>query len=109
VRTEPRGRKVNPITGVTTQPSEKKKWRYACRLFEMNIFKKGAMCRIDLLLENNREINNETTAVVRQRPMCQWTGWKAVFSAESAPIAAHATMGTTMRSSIFYAFRAEGL
>jgi hypothetical protein len=35
--------------------------------------------RIDPLLDNDREINSETTAVGRQRQARQWTGWKAVF------------------------------
>jgi hypothetical protein len=34
---------------------------------------------IDPLLVNDREINNETTAVSRQCPTRKWPGWKAVF------------------------------
>jgi hypothetical protein len=34
--------------------------------------------RIYTLLGNDRETNNETTAVDRQRSARQWTGWKAV-------------------------------
>jgi hypothetical protein len=45
------------------------------------------MWRIDLFLGNDREINNETTAVARQWQACQWIGWKAVYSAQSYPIA----------------------
>jgi hypothetical protein len=48
-------------------------------------------------------------AVARQQSALQWTGWKAVFSTGSAPMAAHATMDTTMRSDIFYTVCVEGL
>jgi hypothetical protein len=34
--------------------------------------------------------------VARQQRARQWTGWKAVFSAGFAPMAAYATMNTTM-------------
>jgi hypothetical protein len=51
------------------QPSEKKKWRYACRLFETNSLTEGAMRHVDLLLRNNHEISNYTTAITRQRPV----------------------------------------
>jgi hypothetical protein len=61
-------------------------------------------CVIDPLLGNDRETSNETTAVARQRPERQWTGWKALFSVRSALMATHTTM-----SGIFYAVRAEGL
>jgi hypothetical protein len=36
--------------------------------------------RIDPLLNNDRETNNETTVFARKRPARQWTGWKVVFS-----------------------------
>jgi hypothetical protein len=44
-------------------PSEKKKWQYACRLFETNSHKVGAMSHIDLLLGNDHGISKCTTAV----------------------------------------------
>jgi hypothetical protein len=44
---------------------------------------------MDPLLGNDRETNNEVTAVGRQRPAHQWTGWKVTFSIGSAPMAAH--------------------
>jgi hypothetical protein len=58
------------------------------------------------LLGNDREPNNGTV-IARQRPLRQWTGWKALISAGSAPMAPH-TMDT-IRSSVFYAVGAEGL
>jgi hypothetical protein len=61
---------------------------------------------MDPLLDNDRETNNESTAVIRQRLARQWTFWKAVFSAGSP---ADATMSTTMRSDVFYAVHAEEL
>jgi hypothetical protein len=50
--------------------------------------------RIDPLIGNDRETNNDTTAVVRQR---------------SAPMAVHATMDITMPNSVCYAVHAEVL
>lgn len=41
--------------------------------------------------------------------MCQWTGWKAVFSVGSASKAVDATMDTTIEELSFCAVRAEGL
>jgi hypothetical protein len=64
---------------------------------------------MDPLLGKDRETNNETTAVARQQPARQWTGWKTVFSAGFAPIAAHATIDTTVKSGVFYAVRGEWL
>jgi hypothetical protein len=61
------------------------------------------------LIGNYYETNNETTAVARQQPSRQWTGWKAEFSAGSTPMAAKATMDTTMRIDVFYTVRADGL
>jgi hypothetical protein len=52
------------------------------------------------LLGNGRE-TDETTAVARQRPARQWTGWKAMFSARSASMAAHATMDTAKEERCF--------
>jgi hypothetical protein len=40
--------------------------------------------RIEQLLGNDHETNNGT-AVARQRPAHQWTGWKAIFSTQSMP------------------------
>jgi hypothetical protein len=60
------------------------------------------------LLGNDRE-KNETTAVAKQRPERHWTGWKSVFSAGFAPIAAQARINTKMRRGVFYAVHAEGL
>jgi hypothetical protein len=51
---------------------------------------------IDPLLANDRETNNETTAVVRKQPACQWTSWKAVSSVGFVLMAANTTMDTTM-------------
>jgi hypothetical protein len=42
------------------------------------------MWHIDLLLGSNVE-TNETTAVARWWPACQWTDWKPVFSVQSVP------------------------
>jgi hypothetical protein len=62
---------------------------------------------IEPLLGNNRE-THDGTAVARQQQARQWTGWKAMFSAGFAPMAAHTTMDT-IRSGVFYAIHAEGL
>jgi hypothetical protein len=43
---------------------------------------------IDPLLGNDCETNNKT-AVARQQLESQWTGWKGMFSAMSALMAAH--------------------
>jgi hypothetical protein len=45
-----------------------------------------------MLLGDNRETNDETTAIAWQQPARQCTGWKAVFSAGSTLIAVHAKM-----------------
>jgi hypothetical protein len=54
---------------------------------------KKVLWRIDPLLGSALEIN-ETTPVARQRPACQWNGWKTAFSVRSAPMGANATMDT---------------
>jgi hypothetical protein len=43
------------------QPSEKEKWRYACKLFGTYSLKEGAMWHVEPLLGNDREISNHTT------------------------------------------------
>jgi hypothetical protein len=43
MRTKPLGRKVRLITDVTSTALGRKKWCYACRLFETNSLKEGAM------------------------------------------------------------------
>jgi hypothetical protein len=56
--------------------------------------------RMDPLLGNESE-TNDTTAVTRQQPACQWPGWKVAFPPQSAPMAVHGTMETmafSMRS-----------
>jgi hypothetical protein len=60
------------------------------------------------LLGNDRETNNETTAIARQRPALQGTGWKLAFSARSAPMASHKAMDKEM-SGVSYAVHAEVL
>jgi hypothetical protein len=64
------------------QPSEKKKWWYACKLFRTNSLKEEAMWHVDLLLGNNREISSHTTPVARQQihNTQQWSNWEAAFS-----------------------------
>jgi hypothetical protein len=57
---------------------------------------KNILRHIDPSLGNDLETNNETTAVARQQSGPQWTGWKGVFSTASAPLAAHATINTTV-------------
>jgi hypothetical protein len=64
---------------------------------------------IVLLIGNDGETTNETTAVARQWSACQWTGCKATFSAPSVPVAAHATMDTKATSYVLYAVGAEVL
>jgi hypothetical protein len=63
---------------------------------------------IHKLLGNDRETKHETTAVVRQRPELQWTDWKAMVSAESAPMAVYGTVDIIM-SIVLYAIRAQSL
>lgn len=67
------------------------------------------MQSVDPLIGNESETRNETAAFAMQRPAQQWTGWKAVISALSAPMAEPVTVNTTMRSAVFYVVRAEGL
>jgi hypothetical protein len=43
VRSEPWRRKAILIRDVAEEPSEKKKWRYTCRLFGKNNLMEGAM------------------------------------------------------------------
>jgi hypothetical protein len=64
---------------------------------------------IDPLLGNDGETINETTTIARHRPARQWTDWKAIFSAKFSPMAAYATLDTTMKSCVFYAVCAERL
>jgi hypothetical protein len=45
----------------------KKKWRYACRLFETNSLKEGAMWHVYPLVGNDREISKNPTAVAKYR------------------------------------------
>jgi hypothetical protein len=48
------------------QPSEKKKWWYACRLFRTNsLLKEGAVWHVDTLLGNDHQIRNYTTAIAK--------------------------------------------
>jgi hypothetical protein len=56
--------------------------------------KKNSLWPTYSLLGNDRETNNETTAVAKQRPGLQWTGWKVMFSARSAPMAAQTAVDT---------------
>jgi hypothetical protein len=46
-------------------PSEKKKWRYTCRLFGMNSLKEGAMWHVDPLLGIDFEMSKYATAVTK--------------------------------------------
>jgi hypothetical protein len=64
---------------------------------------------MDPLPGNDRETNNETKTVARQRSARQWTSWKVIYPAKSAPMAAYATVDTTMGSGVFFAVHAEGL
>jgi hypothetical protein len=57
-----------------------------------------------MLLGNNHETNDETTAVAWQRPVRPWIGWKVVFSAGSTLMAVHATM-----DGVFWKVHAKGL
>jgi hypothetical protein len=63
----------------------------------------------DPLLGNDHETNNKTKAIARQWPLCQWTGWKAVFSAGSVWMPAHTTVDASMMSTVCYAVSAKGL
>jgi hypothetical protein len=57
VRTEPQGRKVRPITDVTST---------ALRKEEMAVcLKEGAVCHVDMLLGNDHETSNCTTAIAK--------------------------------------------
>jgi hypothetical protein len=58
---------LSEVVGLeTAQISDKKKWRYACRLFGTNSLKEGAIWRIDPFLGKDLE-TKETTAVAMQR------------------------------------------
>jgi hypothetical protein len=56
VRTEPWGRKVMPITDITST---------ALRKEEMRVLKEGTMWHVDLLLGNDCAISNYTTVVAK--------------------------------------------
>lgn len=45
--------------------------------------------------------NKQQTTVARQRPTRRWTGWKMAICAGTTSMAAHAKVGTTMRSDVF--------
>lgn len=60
------------------------------------------------MLDNDSEINNETTSVTRNRPESRWTGLETVFSAPFASMAEHATMDK-MSGGVFYAVRVKVL
>jgi hypothetical protein len=49
------------------QPSGKKKWPYACRLFRTKSLTEGAI-HVDPLLHNDREIRKYTTALLHNGP-----------------------------------------
>jgi hypothetical protein len=59
------GRKERPITDVTSTALGKEEWWYACRLFRRNSLKEGAKWNVDLLLGNDCEISDYTTAFVK--------------------------------------------
>jgi hypothetical protein len=63
VRNEPWGRKVRPITDITSTALGKKKWQYADRLFGTNSLKEGAMWQVDPLLGNCHERSSYTTPI----------------------------------------------
>jgi hypothetical protein len=48
-----------------TKPSEKKKWRYACRLFGMNSRKDETVWHVDLSLGNGCETSNYATNIAK--------------------------------------------
>jgi hypothetical protein len=49
------------------QPSEKKKWRYACSLFGTNNLEEGALWRIHPFLGNYCETGNKITTIASQQ------------------------------------------
>jgi hypothetical protein len=53
VQTESRRGRWDRLQTSQAQPSENKKWRYACRLFVTNNLKEGAMWSIDPLLSGD--------------------------------------------------------
>jgi hypothetical protein len=65
MRAEPRGRRRDRSQTSQEQPTEKKKWRYTCKLFGTSSFKEGPKWHLDQLLGNDREISIYTTAVAR--------------------------------------------
>jgi hypothetical protein len=65
METEPRGRKTMPITDVTSRALRKEGNCDASWLFWMKSLKEGVMRYIDVLLGNNDETINYTTAVFR--------------------------------------------
>jgi hypothetical protein len=48
-----------------SQPSEKKKWWYACTLVGMTSLKVTVLWHVDPLLGNDRKIRNYTTATAK--------------------------------------------
>jgi hypothetical protein len=54
LRTKPLGKKVRPITDISSTALRKKLW-YGSRLFGMNSFTEGTMWHRDLLLGNNHK------------------------------------------------------
>jgi hypothetical protein len=59
---------------------------------DLNVHCSKILWRTDPLLGNDRQTNNETTAVALKRSVHQWTSWKVVFLARSASMAPQATM-----------------
>jgi hypothetical protein len=50
------------------QPSDKKKWRQACRLFETNNLKEEAVWHVEPLLGNDSETSKYTTVTAKSMP-----------------------------------------
>jgi hypothetical protein len=90
--------KARPVTGVTSTALERKKWRYACRLFGTYNLKEGAMRRLDPLACNDRS----WAAASAPKDLLESGG-----SCGSATVVAHARMDTTIMD--FYVVRAEVL
>jgi hypothetical protein len=98
------GRKVKPITDIASTALGKEGMPISFWVFGMNSIKEGAMWRTDPLLGKDLE-TNETTAIARQQPVRQWTGWLVIMWGPQH--STHNNRGT-IGNTVFYAVRAKG-
>jgi hypothetical protein len=63
MRTEPRGWKAKPITGIKSTALRKEETVVCLYAVQDKSLKEGAVCYVDPLLVNNCEISSYTTAI----------------------------------------------